>query len=522
MLKILFVASEAHPLVKTGGLGDVAGSLPAALRSLHVDVRLLLPAYRDAVAVAGKLKTVAQIFLPNLAQAVGLLEGKLPGTRVKTWLVDFPPAYDRPGNPYLNAHGQPWHDNASRYALFARVATQIALNQSGLKWQPDVIHCHDWQTGLVPALLVQEEKRPATVFTIHNLAYQGLFPHDTFTALGLPSSLWSPDALEFHGSLSFIKGGLVFADQLTTVSPTYAREIQTPEFGCGLDGLLRFRATQGGASPLRGGEHRTVTGAPFGETNTAHRMSGATAESLTGILNGIDDKTWNPAGDTHIAKRYSAHRLSGKQANKTALQKAFGLPPESRAPLIGIVGRLVQQKGIDLVLGAIPQLMDRPVQMVVLGTGEADYENQLRAQAARFPTQLSVHIGYDEDLAHLVEAGADMFLMPSRFEPCGLNQLYSLRYGTLPIVRRIGGLADTVIDASPENLSNETATGIVFDQADAGELVRAVERALVLYKDKQCWRKMILTGMRQDFGWRHSATEYLRLYERIIRTKPAL
>ena len=437
MLKILFVASEAHPLVKTGGLGDVAGSLPAALQSLHADVRLLLPAYRDAMAGAGKLKTVAQIFLPNLAQGVRLLEGKLPGTRVKTWLVDFPPAFDRSGNPYLNAHGQPWHDNASRYALFARVATQIALNQSGLKWQPDVVHCHDWQAGLVPALLAMEEKRPATVFTIHNLAYQGLFPHETFTALGLPSSLWSPDALEFHASLSFIKGGLVFADQITTVSPTYAREIQTPEFGCGLDGLLHFRAAQGSASPLRGGEHRTVAGG---------RMPGATAGSLTGILNGIDDKTWNPAGDAHIAKRYSAHRLSGKQANKPALQKAFGLPHDPQVPLIGIVGRMVQQKGIDLVLEAIPELMKQSVQMVMLGTGDGDYENQLRAQAARFPAQLSVRIGYDEDLAHLVEAGADMFLMPSRFEPCGLNQLYSLRYGTVPVVRATGGLADTVSD----------------------------------------------------------------------------
>ena len=514
MLKILFVASEAHPLVKTGGLGDIAGSLPAALQSLHADVRLLLPAYRDAMAGAGKLKTVAQIFLPNLAPGVRLLEGKLPGTRVKIWLVDFPPAFDRPGNPYLNAHGQPWHDNASRYALFARVATQIALNRSGLKWQPDVVHCHDWQTGLVPALLAREEKRPATVFTIHNLAYQGLFPHETFNALDLPSSLWSHDALEFHGSLSFIKGGLVFADRLTTVSPTYAREIQTPEFGCGLDGLLRFRAAQGSASPLRplrrgtkrtGGEHRTV--------------AGTTAGSLIGILNGIDVKTWNPASDAHIAKRYSAHRLSGKQANKPALQKVFGLAHDPRVPLIGIVGRMVQQKGIDLVLEAIPELMKRSMQMVMLGTGEADYENQLRAQAARFPAQLSVRIGYDEDLAHLVEAGADMFLMPSRFEPCGLNQLYSLRYGTLPIVRRIGGLADTVVDATPENLSAGTATGIVFDQASMDELILAVERALTLYKNKPLWRKTMLAGMRQDFGWHRSATEYLQMYEQTLLTR---
>ena len=484
MPKILFVASEAHPLIKTGGLGDVIGSLPAALAACGTDVRLLLPAYRDAVARAGPLEPVAQIFLPGLSQSVALLEGELPGTRVRTWLVDFPPAYDRPGNPYLNAYGHPWHDNAARYALLARVAVHLALGTAGLKWRPEVVHCHDWQTGLVPALLAQEPKRPATVFTIHNLAYQGLYPHDTFASLGLPASLWSHEALEFHGQLSFIKGGLAFADRLTTVSPTYAREIRTPEFGDGLDGLLRHRA-----------------------------------DRLSGILNGIDSDAWNPARDPLIAKRYSARRLRDKQPNKLALQQAFGLPADSATPLIGMVGRMVEQKGIDQVLAALPALMQRPLQMAVLGSGEAGYENSLRAAAQRYSGRLAVRIGYDEALAHNIEAGADMFLMPSRFEPCGLNQLYSLRYGTIPIVRRVGGLADTVVDATAKNLKAGNTTGIVLAGADDDDLIAAVDRALVLFRDARRWKRLMLAGMRQDFTWRHSAAEYLRLYRTALRDR---
>ena len=483
MPKILFVASEAHPLIKTGGLADIIGSLPAALAARGADVRLLLPAYHDAVARAGPLEPVAHIFLPGLAHSVTLLEGVLPGTPVITWLVDFPPAYDRPGNPYLNAYGHPWHDNAARYALLARVAVRLAFGTAGLKWRPEVVHCHDWQTGLVPALLAQEAKRPATVFTIHNLAYQGLFPHETFAALGLPASLWSHEALEFHGQLSFIKGGLAFADRLTTVSPTYAREIQTPEFGDGLDGLLRHRA-----------------------------------DRLTGILNGIDGDIWNPARDPLLAEHYSARRLPGKLANKLALQNALGLPKRAAAPLIGMVGRLVHQKGIDLVLEALPALMQRPVQMAVLGSGESSFENALRAQAEQHPGQLAVRIGYDEALAHNIEAGADMFLMPSRFEPCGLNQLYSLRYGTVPIVRQVGGLADTVVDATEKNLKAGNATGIVFRDASSDGLIAAVDRALVLFHNQRRWKRMMLAGMRQDFTWRHSAAEYLRLYKLATRT----
>ncbi|GAB4512172.1 MAG: glycogen synthase GlgA [Sulfuricaulis sp.] len=485
MPKILFVASEAHPLVKTGGLGDVAGSLPVALQSPGTDVRLLLPAYRDAVARAGKLKTVATLSIAGIEAPVKIMEGRLPDTPLITWLADFPPAYDRPGNPYLDSRGQPWPDNAMRFALLAHVATALALGRTRLKWRPDVVHCHDWQTGLVPALLAPEKSRPATVFTIHNLSYQGLFPPRTFAALGLAPELWSPEALEFHGQMSFIKGGLVFADQLTTVSPTYAREIQTPEWGDGLDGLLRHRAAR-----------------------------------LTGILNGIDASEWNPAHDRFLVKRYSMRQLRDKAANKLALQREFGLPQEADTPLIGMVGRLVQQKGIDLVIDTLPGFMHRPLQLVVLGSGETGYEETLRKQAARHAGRMAVHIGYDEQLAHRIEAGADMFLMPSRFEPCGLNQLYSLRYGTVPIVRHVGGLADTVVDATEENIKSGNATGIVFKDARAATLLGAVDRALTLRRDAVRWKQIMLAGMRQDFSWDRSAAEYLQLYERLRRPAP--
>jgi starch synthase len=485
MTKILFVASEALPLMKTGGLGDVCGSLPQALHALGTDVRVVMPAYRDAIANAGELRRVAELPLAPWGQPVGLLAGTLPGSKVKLWLVEFGPAFDRPGNPYLNDYGHPWHDNAWRFALLARAAVAIANDRAGLKWRPEVVHAHDWQTGLVPALLALQDERPATVFTIHNLAYQGLFPHELLFSLGLPADWWSPTVLEFHNQLSFIKGGLVFADWITTVSPSYAREIQTPEFGCGLDGLLRHRA-----------------------------------ERLIGILNGLDTKVWDPAHDPHLVKPYSAARLTGKKDNKRALQEAFGLPTDPTLPLFGTVGRLVHQKGVDLVLEALPALMNQPLQLVILGSGERAYEDEWRAAAQRYPDRLAVKIGYDETLAHRIEAGVDVFLMPSRFEPCGLNQLYSLRYGTLPLVRRVGGLADTVVDASAAALAAGHATGIVFEEASAAALLAAVERVLSLYRDAAAWKQVMTTGMAQDYSWRHSAQQYLELYQHALAPRP--
>jgi starch synthase len=535
MHRVLFVASEAYPLIKTGGLGDVCGSLPPALASLGAEVRLLLPAYRDVLARLAEVQHLTDIYVAEVNLNVSLLEATLPGTRVPVWLLDCPPAYDRPGNPYLDARGQPWGDNAQRFALLARVATRIAQGNLGLAWRPDVVHCHDWQAGLAPALLAQQAERPATVFTIHNLAYQGVFPRSTFVALQLPERLWSMDGLEFHGQLSFMKGGIAFADCVTTVSPTYAREIQTPAFGCGLDGLLRHRAAKrptgmsGVATPgmekagSRRGRRPGATQQPLPgrastagirsrEADTAHRMPGAARSTLVGILNGIDTDEWNPQDDRHLVMGYSAERLADKLTNKLALQEQARLPREAHTALIGNVGRLVEQKGIDLVLAALPQLMQLPLQLVILGTGEASYERALRAAAARYPERLAVIIGYDEHLAHRIEAGADMFLMPSRFEPCGLSQLYSLRYGAVPIVHRVGGLADTVVDSKPANLAADTATGVVFDELTPAALTAAVERALALYRQPQIWRTIQRTGMRQDFGWRHSAAEYLKLY----------
>ena len=477
--KVLFVASEAQPLSKTGGLGDVCGSLPPSLRRLGVDVRLLLPAYFDAVQIAGPLRAVGEIPIPRISARATLLQGVLPGTRVPLWLIDYPPAFGRSGHPYLDAGGQPWYDNAARFALLAEAAVAIARGEAGIAWRPDLVHCHDWQTGLVPALLAADAPRPATVFTIHNIAYQGVFPATMLDALGLPPRLWSIDGIEFHGSLSFIKGGIAFADRVNTVSPTYAREIQTPAFGLGLEGLLRARA-----------------------------------DRLSGILNGIDVDVWNPGRDTYIAKRYSATRFADKAANKAALQKATGLP-RANVPLFGLVGRLVEQKGIDLVLEAWPRLLDTPAQLVVLGTGERAYETALAQLAARHPDRVAVKIGYDEALAHRIEAGADIFLMPSRFEPCGLNQMYSLRYGTVPIVRRVGGLADTVVDA-PTDAHDATATGFVFDAPTPDALHQTVQRALILFRDRRAWQRLAVNGMRQDFSWARSADAYVALYRQAM------
>lgn len=478
MWKILFVTSEAHPLVKTGGLADVSGSLPAALQGLGHDVRVVLPAYPAAMERAGRLELVALLDLPGTTHRVRVLEGRMPDTGVPVWLVDSPAHFDRAGNPYTGPDGHDWPDNAARFALFARAAVALATDRAGLQWRPDVVHCNDWQSGLVPPLLAREAERPATVFTIHNLAYQGLFPWNDFAALDLPGDLWSMHAMEFHDHLSFIKGGLVFADWLTTVSPTYAREIQTAAFGERLEGVLAGRA-----------------------------------DRLTGILNGADYTTWDPAHDVYIPHRYTTDTLRHKCDDRTALQNRMGLP-QTEGPVIGMVGRLARQKGVDLVTDALPTLLKRDLQLVVLGSGDRLLETTLRQAARKHPKQVAVHIGYDEGLAHLVEAGSDMFLMPSRYEPCGLNQIYSLRYGTPPIVRRTGGLADTVVDATEAAVKDHTATGFLFGNATPEALLGAIDRALDLFTHPRRWRRLMTTGMAQDFSWSASAGHYLDVYAR--------
>lgn len=482
--RILFCASEAYPLIKTGGLADVAGSLPRALLNLKHDVRLVLPAYQSVMA---SLKTRPQVRYQTRIDdyPVGILQTSLPGTRVPVWLVDCPPLFDRPGNPYHDQQGEPWPDNAQRFALFNQVIVRLANNQFGMDWQPQVVHCNDWQTGLVPVLLNEQAQRPATVFTIHNLAYQGMFDRATFEQLQLPEHLWHHEQLEYYGGFAFIKGGLVFADRISTVSPTYATEIQTPAFGHGLEGVLKNRASR-----------------------------------LSGIINGIDERTWNPGTDKLIAQTYNRQQIKKKLANKQALQKHFKLDKQDDVFMLGMVSRLAEQKGIDLLIDILPQLMTKPVQLVILGSGDKENEQALRDAAETWQGKMGVHIGYDEALAHLVEAGIDVFLMPSRFEPCGLNQMYSQRYGSLPLVSPVGGLSDTVVDASDANLKQASATGFVMPEVSAAALLQTIERARQLYQDKKAWLTLQRSAMQADFSWAHSAEAYGTLYALALQDHP--
>jgi starch synthase len=482
--KALFATSEAHPLIKTGGLADVAGILPVKLAHLGWEVGIILPAYPACKTRLKNLTEVVSLRIPSVPGLIRILKGQLPGGPNPVWLVDSPAHFDRLGNPYLNEDGQDWPDNAARFATFCRAIVMFA-NHPEFDWQPDIIHCNDWQTGLVPPLLAPIKNRPATLFTIHNLAYQGVFPRQQFETLELPPHLWSPSALEFHHQFSFIKGGLVFADWLTTVSPTYAQEILTPEFGCGLDGVLRKRA-----------------------------------DHLTGILNGVDYQRWDPTRDSFIEKCYGRTSWHHKALNKLALQRRYGLPENKTIPLLGFVGRLVEQKGIDLIIDILPKLFSENIQVVFLGEGDESCQNALQKLASRYPQQMGLFIGYDEPLAHGIQAGADIFLMPSRFEPCGLTQIYALRYGTVPIVRSTGGLSDTVVNVTEESLRQGLATGFVFKEAAPSVLLATIRRALVLYAQHSQWRKLALAGMEQDFSWQASAQIYLSLYHRILPNHP--
>lgn len=474
MKKILFVTSEAHPFIKTGGLADVSGSLPKALAELSQDVRLILPKYQG-LKTENKVKPLCSLRIDN--HEINLLETKMPDSQVTVWLVDFPEFFDRPGNPYLDGFGNPWPDNADRFALFCQIVVEVAMDRANLAWQPDIVHCNDWQSGLVPALLSLEPNKPASVFTIHNLAYQGLFPAASTQGLNIPGQLWNPEGLEFYNMLSFIKGGLVYADRITTVSPTYALEIQTATFGCGLEGLLSNRK-----------------------------------DDLIGILNGIDVTIWNPETDPLIAQNYRLNTLPDKQYNKSELQCRCGLPVNDQVPMLGLISRLVEQKGIDLIIDCLPEMLSMPLLFVVLGAGEKDFELRLQEFAQAYPDKMAITQGYDEPLAHLIEAGSDIFLMPSRFEPCGLNQMYSQRYGTLPIVRKTGGLADTVVDSLPQTVADRTATGFVFNEASSSSLLEAIKRATILFTDQKAWATIQANAMTKDFSWRHSAEQYLSLY----------
>lgn len=483
MQKILFASSEVYPLIKTGGLADVSAALPAAIKEKGHDVRIIMPAYRDILQVAKTSKSVSEISMPGTIGTIYLLETCLPDTSIPVYLVDYPNAFDREGNPYVDKTGEPWADNAERFSLFSKVVAEVAQNHADLDWQPDVLHCNDWQTALAPALLHLANQGPATVFTIHNLAYQGNFPYSTFTALGLSPELWSPEGLEFHGQISFIKGGIVFADRVTTVSPNYAKEIQTDEFGFGLEGLLKHQS---------------------------HKLSG--------ILNGIDASTWSPASDTNLIQCYDLDSIEKKKLNKTALQETFQLDIDSSKLLFGFIGRLVEQKGIDFIIKLASQLANLPVQLVILGTGDQKIEKDLQAMADKHPDQIACKIGYSESLSHQIEAGCDVFLMPSRFEPCGLNQMYSLRYGTIPIVNNVGGLSDTVTSLNKKGSNLKQATGFVMRDTSSDALYDEIIRAMNSFQNPDIWNTLVANAMKKDFTWKRSANEYLKLYKQAITT----
>ena len=476
MKKILFATSEAYPFIKTGGLADVSSSLPKALAELHQDVRLILPNY-------GALKHNNEVNFRSEFRVgmhtVRLLETKLPDSEVIVWLVDCPEYFGMNGNPYVDEAGDSYPNNAERFALFCRAVIAVAMNRIQHDWKADIVHCNDWQTGLIPALLSLEYQCPQTVFTIHNIAYQGLFSGLMASVLRLPMPLLSQNGLEFHGMISFIKGGLVYADKITTVSPTYVQEIQTPEFGYGLEGLLIYRNND-----------------------------------LKGIINGID-ADWNPENDSFIPQKYSINSLQNKVINKIALQTRLKLPLDANVFVIGLISRLVEQKGIDLVLDCFPALLSLPIQIVILGSGNKDFEKQLSQFSAIYPHKMALSLGYDESLAHLIEAGSDVFLMPSRFEPCGLNQMYSQRYGTLPIVRNTGGLADTVVDTLPNTIKDKTATGFIFNEESPGALLETIKRAVLLHSFPDIWIGLQTNAMTCDFSWENSARQYLELYESI-------
>jgi starch synthase len=477
-MRILFVTSEIYPLIKTGGLADVSGSLPLALRRLGIDARVLIPGYRSVLDQLPHAVPVADFPpLPGSAHPSRLLSAVLAEHGLPLLLLDCPALYDRPGGPYLTPEGHDWPDNVQRFGLLNQVGALLAGPATPLDWQPDIVHCNDWQSALIPALLHHAQAAHArTVVSVHNLAFQGNFDAHWATRLGLPAASFGINGVEFYGHFSFLKAGLYYADKITTVSRTYAAEIQTPEFGCGMQGLLQTRRTD-----------------------------------LHGIVNGIDTE-WDPAGDRYLPHRYNRHALAGKAADKQALQQELGLQSGTDAPLLGLVSRLTHQKGIDLVLDCAHELLRDGVQLAVLGQGEAKLEKRLERLQHAHRGQVSVTTGYDEGLAHRIIAGSDIFLMPSRFEPCGLSQMYAMAYGTPPVVRRTGGLADTVTDCNDATLHDGSASGFSFEHAQRSELLHAVRRALACYRNPATWQALQLNGMQRDFSWQHAAEQYLAVY----------
>jgi starch synthase len=472
-VQVLFVASECAPFIKTGGLADVAGAVPKALAELGINAKVMMPAYAELKG-ASKRKQLLDLGTLHGGPA-RIVEAKADG--IELLLLEAPHLYDRPGNPYLGADGKDWPDNHLRYGALCQAAAKVAA-KGVAKWKPDLVHVHDWQAGLVPAYLKLGTKNPPPcVMTIHNIAFQGLFPPTVINDLDLPTAAFVTDGYEYYGKVGFLKAGLVYSDAITTVSPTYARELMTPEFGFGLEGLLAKRKAD-----------------------------------VSGILNGIDTDVWNPETDPAIARNYSIRALRNKGANKAALEKRFGLDPAPKSPLFCVISRLTSQKGLDLLLEALPRLVSRGGRLALLGSGDKGMEEAFVEAARLNPRMVGVLIGYDEPLSHLMQAGSDAILVPSRFEPCGLTQLYGLRYGTLPVVARTGGLADTVIDANDAAMEAGCATGFQFAPITAGALGDAIDRACDAYADEAKWRKITRNAMRHPVDWGRSAKSYAELY----------
>lgn len=479
-MHVLLVASEVVPFAKTGGLADVAGALPRALAGLGLEVTVALPRYRAIDGTRFGLRKVHEglrVPVGERLEALTVFEAPMPGARAL--LLGHEGFFGRDG--LYQEKGKDYPDNAERFTAFCRGVLETVR---ALRLAPDLLHCNDWQTGLIPPYLKTLYAadavlgRAGTLFTVHNLGYQGLFPPEQFTVTGLPRDLFHWKGLEFYGKVNFLKGGLVYADCLSTVSRRYSKEIQTPEFGAGLDGVLRERAAD-----------------------------------LYGILNGVDTEEWNPATDKYLAANYSRSDLSGKAVCKADLQKTMGLPVRPEVPVLSLISRLADQKGIDLVAAAAPALLAEGTQLVLLGTGDPKLEAAFTALQQKQPTRAAVQIGFDVALSHKIEAGADLFLMPSRYEPCGLNQMYSLLYGTVPVVRATGGLDDTVVPFDPKT---GEGNGFKFVEATAEALLAAVREALACYRDRPVWRRLVGNGMAADFSWTRSAGEYVEVYRRAI------
>ncbi len=484
-LRVMFVASEIYPLAKTGGLADVCASLPQALTHLGADVRLLMPGYGEALERVLAPQTVADLGEVLPGAPVRLLFGWMPDTAIPVWLIDCPPLFQRPGSLYQDPEGRDWTDNALRFAVLGHVAARLALGQVVPDWQPDIVHAHDWHAGLLPLLLRQAgHRRPRSVFTTHNSAFQGNFPLEHAARLGLPENVLTTDGIEFYGQLSFLKAGICYADKVTTVSPTYAREIRTPAFGCGMERVFESRR-----------------------------------DDLLGIMNGIDANIWNPAADPYLTQCYSPEKPAGKRFCKTALQRQLGLSMDGTAPLVAFVGRLTQQKMADVVLEQLPAMLQlHPrLQFTLHGCGDRALEQGFTQLGQHYPGRTAIRIGYAEAHAHQVLAGADILLHGSRFEPCGLTQMYAMRYGAIPIVSRVGGLADSVVDAGSASRHADGPIGFVFDELTGEAMTSTLNRCLEMYESSpRTWAMLRRLAMGNDFGWARSAREYARLYAELV------